>query len=45
MTRGAVAVSPERGDEDGRAARSGVTFASLQDVPDLFALAEPELLR
>jgi hypothetical protein len=30
--------------EEGRAARSGVTFASPEDVSDQFALAEPELL-
>jgi hypothetical protein len=30
--------------EEGRPARSGVTFASPDDVPHQFALAEPELL-
>jgi hypothetical protein len=30
--------------EEGRPARSGVTFASPEDVSDQFALAEPELL-
>src|ERR1700727_2665717 len=30
--------------EEGRAARSGVTFASPEDIPDQFAFAEPELL-
>jgi hypothetical protein len=30
--------------EEGRAARSGVTFASPEDIPGQFAFAEPELL-